>query len=146
MNLIINIISERCCPTLTLNLKSDESKLFALQLISIFCEEMNLDEGITVCGRTYQRKTKKLLSELQSFIQNSENQQQLWSIYNVFSEMEEGEYFAFLTQNIDNYNREIIKDNILHLNHPDYEYLLKFKNEFCSGIVANYNINSLRKW
>lgn len=140
MNLIINIISERCCPTLTLNLKSDESKLFALQLISIFCEEMNLDEGITVCGRTYQRKTKKLLSELQSFIQNSENQQQLWSIYNVFSEMEEGEYFAFLTQNIDNYNREIIKDNILHLNHPDYEYLLKFKNEFCSGIVANYNI------
>ena len=54
-------MSERCWSTLKLNLVSDESKLLALQLTRFF---MNLDEGITVCGRTYQRKTKKPLSVL----------------------------------------------------------------------------------
>ena len=140
MEFVISILPERHNPTLSIKLDSDISKIRAIQLVSIFSDDIKLEEGVVARGRTYQQKTDKLLSELRTFIQNANGLPQLWNFYRVFYDMQNGEYFAFLTQEVTEKDSEVIKDDLLHLNHPDYEDLLKFKDEFCSGIVENYSL------
>ena len=70
MDLIITIISEKHCPTLTVKMDSEESALFALHLIDVFADEVSLEDGLIVRGRTYQQKTPELTSNLRMFIEN----------------------------------------------------------------------------
>lgn len=135
----MTIISERHNPALTVKLDSDESVLFVLHLIDVFADEVRWGAGLEVIGRTYQQKTPELMSNLRTFIQNHGNKQVLWQLYNVLSDLAEGEYYAVITKNISEDDYQVIKTDLLHLNHPDYEDLLRFESEFCKGIIDNYD-------
>lgn len=139
MEFIISIVTEKHNPTLSIKSDNDDSMLFMIQLIGVFADEVTLEKGLCIKGRTYQQKNEKLLSDLRTIIQNNGNYNQLWQFYGILSELEDGEYFAIATKVMDDGEYARIKDDLLHLNHPDYEDLLKFKDEFCSGIVENYN-------
>lgn len=139
MEFAITIVSEKHCPTLSVKMDSDNAIQFIISLIEIFADAIYLETGLIVSGRTYQQKTPVLISNLRIFIQNHGNLQKLWQLYNIMSELSDGEYFAVITQNVSEDGIRIIKEKLLHLNHPNYNDLLKFEEEFCHGIVDNYN-------
>ena len=140
MDLIITIISEKHCPTLTVKMDSEESALFALHLIDVFADEVSLEDGLIVRGRTYQQKTPELTSNLRMFIENHGSRKELWQLYEIISELSDGEYYAVITQAINESDLNAIKENLLHLNHPDYDELMKFKTEYCIGVLDNYDV------
>ena len=140
MDLIITIISEKHCPTLTVKMDSEESALFALHLIDVFADEVSLEDGLIVRGRTYQQKTPELTSNLRMFIENHGSRKELWQLYEIISELSDGEYYAVITQAINESELNAIKENLLHLNHPDYDELMKFKTEYCIGVLDNYDV------
>jgi len=140
MDLIITIISEKHSPTLTVRLDSEESVLFALHLIDVFADEVSLEKGLIVRGRTYQQKTPELISNLRMFIENHGNRKELWQLYEIMAKLSDGEYYAIITQAISESDLNTIKENLLHLNHPDYDELMNFKTEYCLGVLDNYYV------
>lgn len=120
-------------------MNSEEATIFAIQLISLFADETRIETGLTVRLRTFQQKTSELVSNLRTFIQSHGNNQELWKLYNILSALADGEYFAVITQTISESDQQMIKEELLHLNHPDYDDLKKFETEFCKGIIDNYD-------
>lgn len=139
MDFILTIISEKHSPSLTIKMNSEEATIFAIQLISLFADETRIETGLTVRLRTFQQKTSELVSNLRTFIQSHGNNQELWKLYNILSALADGEYFAVITQTISESDQQMIKEELLHLNHPDYDDLKKFETEFCKGIIDNYD-------
>ena len=100
MDLIITIISEKHNPTLTVKMDSEESAFFALHLIDVFADEVSLEKGLIVRGRTYQQKTPELIFNLRMFIENHGSRKELWQLYEIMAELSDGEYYAIITQAI----------------------------------------------
>lgn len=140
MDFILTIVSEKNSPTLSIKMDNSAATLFAIHLIDVFADEIGMEEGFVVKGKTYQQKTPELIARLRTFIQNNGNYKELWKLYGVLSGLADGEFFAVFTHAINEEMIMIIKDDLLHMNHPDYEDLLKFKKEFCQGIIDNYEI------
>ncbi len=140
MDLIITIISEKHSPTLTVRMDNEESALFALHLINVFADEVSLEEGLIMRGRTYQQKTPEFISNLRMFIENHGSKKELWLLYDIMAALSDGEYYAVITQAINEGDLNAIKENLLHLNHPDYDELMKFKAEYCIGVIDNYDV------
>ena len=140
MDFMLTIVSEKNSPTLSVKMDSDAATLFAIRLMDIFADEVKFENGLVVKGRTYQQKTPELILKLREFIQNNGNQQVLWQFYGVLSGLADGEYFAVITQNINEDILKIIRNELLHMNHPDYDDLLKFEADFCQGIIDNYDM------
>ena len=140
MDFMLTIVSEKNSPTLSVKMDSDAATLFVIRLMDIFADEVKFENGLVVKGRTYQQKTPELIVKLREFIQNNGNQQVLWQFYGVLSGLADGEYFAVITQNINEDNLKIIRNDLLHMNHPDYDDLLKFEADFCQGIIDNYDM------
>ena len=112
MDLVITIISEKHSPTLTVKMDSEESALFALHLIDVFADEVSLEDGLIVRGRTYQQKTPELTSNLRMFIENHGSRKELWQLYEIISELSDGEYYAVITQAINERDLNAIKSVI----------------------------------
>ena len=106
MDFMLTIVSEKNSPTLSVKMDSDAATLFAIRLMDIFADEVKFENGLVVIGRTYQQKTPELIVKLREFIQNNGSQQVLWQFYGVLSGLADGEYFAVITQNI---NEDILK-------------------------------------
>lgn len=138
--MIINIISEMHNSTLTLKINNQASLIFALQLMNVFSKVEYKDGAFNVVGNTYQQKTNKLLDDLRTFIQNNGNDQRAWQFYNVFANMPDGEHFAIVFHAVDKADRDIIIEDIINLNHPDYELFKQFKEEVMDGVLNNYDL------
>lgn len=139
MDLVLTIVCEKHSPSLSIKMNSEEATLFAIQLISLFADETRIETGLTVRLSTFQQKSSELVSNLRTFIQNHGNNQELWKLYSILSALADGEYFAVITQAISDSDYQIIKEDLLHLNHLDYDDLKKFEVEFCKGIIDNYD-------
>lgn len=138
--LIINIISERHSPTLTIKVDNVQSFKMAAQLLGVFSKLEMVDGMLRVQGEIYQQKNEAILKNLRKVIADNGNDLRIWPFYDIFSEMKDGEYFAIVTNCISDEQRDQIKEEILKLNYADYEQLMKFKEEQCRGILDNYDI------
>ena len=140
MVFMLTIVSEKNRPTLSVKMDNDAATLFVIHLVDVFADEVRIENGLVVKGRIYRQKTPELIAKLRTFIQNNGNQKELWLLYSVLSGLADGEYFAVITQNISEKHLKIIRNDLLHMNHPDYDDLLKFEAEFCQGIIDNYDM------
>lgn len=141
MDLCVSIVTGgRHNPSLSIKLDNETATVFALEFINLFSDLIKTEHGIKAQGRTYQRKTPVLMDQLRKFVQGHGNHKELWDFYNVLAELKDGEYFAIVTRTLSTDEYDLIKENVLRLNMPDYETLEQFKKLVCDDLLDNYRL------